>query len=150
MKYLFYLRRPNLNLKLILSAKDWYKEQLKWEHTFCILFVFVACCEMSLKNFVHTPINTEQQHRIQEKRDTVLKFAPWIVFKKKCKSSQFKPHTYTKTKLIENPHVAFVLMWLWLNRKHYILRPSLFLISKSDLKRIFTDSRRWKDSKMLI
>lgn len=81
-KYLFYLRRSNLNLKLILSAKDWYKEQLKWEHTFCILFVFVACCEMSLKNFVHTPINTEQQHRIQEKRDTVLKFAPWIVFNK--------------------------------------------------------------------
>lgn len=76
------LSRPNLNLKLILSAKDWYKEQLKWGHTLCILFVFVECCEMSLKNIVHTPINVEKQHRIQEKRVIVLKFVPWIAFNK--------------------------------------------------------------------
>lgn len=76
------LSRPNLNLKLILSAKDWYKEQLKWEQTLCILFVFVECCEMSLKNIVHTPINVEKQHRIQEKRVIVLKFVPWIAFNK--------------------------------------------------------------------
>lgn len=73
------LSRQNVNLKLILSAKDLYKKQLKWEHSFCILFVFSMLWRALSTNQLTLKSNTGFK---RNDRVTVLKFVPWTALNK--------------------------------------------------------------------